>query len=385
MQSGCFICPFAESFFGNMILFNKFVNMKIKAKNIIHRISSDFWILNFSGWMIFTVIYIPSVLRMQNPTWFGGMGILISSLSGFITTSILRYFYRATFTRGLPIEKTILRVILYSLAGGISWHYMDLFLSALVYGFGLVFGALTILMELFETMWSSVVILAWSFIYFSVKFWKSWQVEKEASRELRELATRARLETLRYQLNPHFLFNTLSSLRAMVQKDSVKAREMITKISEFLRYSLTGDDHPEVPLNDELEAIGNYLDIEKVRFGDDLHVEYNIESLAEDYPVPPFLLNPLIENAIKHGITDKNQRLMVNITATVNEKKTLRLSVSNSGVWREPAPGTEGKGLDNIKKRLVFLYPGQHTFTVIKGKEEVEIIIEISRKPVTEK
>ncbi len=385
MQSGCFICPFAESFFGNLILFNKFVNMKIKAENIIHRISSDFWILNFSGWMIFTVIYIPSVLRMQNPTWFGGMGILISSLSGFITTSILRYFYRAIFSRGLPIEKTILRVILYSLAGGISWHYLDLFLSALVYGFDLVFGVLTILMELFETMWSSVVILAWSFIYFSVKFWKSWQVEKEASRELRELATRARLETLRYQLNPHFLFNTLSSLRAMVQKDSVKAREMITKISEFLRYSLTGDDYPEVPLNDELEAIGNYLDIEKVRFGDDLHVEYNIESLAEDYPVPPFLLNPLIENAIKHGITDKNQRLMVNITATVNEEKTLRLSVSNSGVWREPAPGAEGKGLDNIKKRLAFLYPRQHNFTIIKGKEEVEIIIEISRKPVTGK
>ena len=76
---------------------------------------------------------------------------------------------------------------------------------------------------------------------------------------------------------------------------------------------------------------------------------------------------------------------MVNITATVNEKKTLRLSVSNSGIWREPAPGTEGKGLDNIKKRLAFLYPGQHTFTIIKGKEEVEIIIEISRKPVTGK
>ena len=213
---------------------------------------------------------------------------MISSLSGFITTSILRYFYRAIFTRGLPIEKTILRVFIFSLAGGISWHYLDLFLSALVYGFDLAFGVLTILMELFETMWSSVVILAWSFIYFSVKFWKSWQAEKEASRELRELATRARLETLRYQLNPHFLFNTLSSLRAMVQKDSVKAREMITKISEFLRYSLTGDDHPEVPLNDELEAIGNYLDIEKVRFGDDLHVEYNIESLAEDYPGSSF-------------------------------------------------------------------------------------------------
>jgi LytS/YehU family sensor histidine kinase len=200
-----------------------------------------------------------------------------------------------------------------------------------------------------------------------------WVSQKVKTDKALLLARNAQFEMLRYQLNPHFLFNTLSSLRALTSKDNKKAREIITKISEFLRYTLIETDNNEVSLSEEIEVIKNYLDIEKVRFGDDLVVTFNIDSNVKSYPIPILLIHPLVENAIKHGMNTSPMPLKIIISAT-NKDGLLNVSVFNTGEWiDEENTLYHGKGIENIKRRLELFSPNQYDFQVINDDNSVVV------------
>jgi LytS/YehU family sensor histidine kinase len=225
--------------------------------------------------------------------------------------------------------------------------------------------------------------LLWSTIYFGYKFWEVWNEQKIRTERERLLAQAAQLEMLRYQLNPHFLFNTLSSLRALVRVNIEKAEEMITQISEFLRYSLLEGKNSEVPLSKEIEIVKHYLDIEKVRFGDKLIIDYQIDQLAEDYPVPVFLIHPLIENAIKHGMKSNILPLKIVLKAEVSDG-SLNIDVINTGKWIESVPKEDtnntGTGLKNTLKRLEHAYPNNHTFEILKGENTVHVRMKVKKE-----
>jgi len=207
-----------------------------------------------------------------------------------------------------------------------------------------------------------------------------WVSQKEKTDNALALAHNAQYEMLRYQLNPHFLFNTLSSLRALISEDNLKAKEIITKISEFLRYTLIENDNNEVPLLNEIEVIKNYLDLEKVRFEDELLVEFNIDPAAETCPIPIFLIHPLVENAIKHGMQTCPIPLKITISAKMIDN-ILSVSVINTGTWIERrVKNSTGKGLENIKKRLEIFSPTHHYFEVIKNAETVEVKLSLKRR-----
>lgn len=209
-------------------------------------------------------------------------------------------------------------------------------------------------------------------------------MERENALQSLAFANQAQLEMLRYQLNPHFLFNALNSIRASINEDGNRARQMITQLSEFLRHSLIAVENKEISLHEELEAARNYLAIEKIRFEENLEIEYEVEEKAENFPVPCFLLNPLVENAVKHGLQASPNPLKIKISARV-EGERLTLEVANTSNLNS-LPNSNGQnltgtkvGLKNVRARLEKLYGEKGTFELVQEGEFVVARIDISK------
>jgi hypothetical protein len=172
--------------------------------------------------------------------------------------------------------------------------------------------------------------------------------------QLQEEVSRAQLDALRMQLQPHFLFNTLNSAAALVEDDVAGGQRMIARLSDFLRATLTTAEHRDVPLRDELRLLDTYVQIEQIRFGDRLRVVYDVGAEAEEALVPNLILQPLVENAIRHGI----QPSLHGGTVTVRARRdgaSLVLEVVDDGVGLDVAGGGArgtGTGLANTELRL---------------------------------
>ena len=183
--------------------------------------------------------------------------------------------------------------------------------------------------------------------------------------DARSAAQHAQLEALRYQLNPHFLFNTLNSISSLiVTRRNEDAEHMTNKLSTFLRSSLTCDPAGLVPLDDELALIEEYLDIEGVRFGSRLDVEIESDARAGCALIPSFLVQPLVENAIKHGVAPSREPVKVRIAATL-EGGLLCITVENDKVAPDgpSTAGGAGVGLMNVRERLKAVYGETATLT----------------------
>ncbi|NNE99188.1 MAG: histidine kinase [Pyrinomonadaceae bacterium] len=195
---------------------------------------------------------------------------------------------------------------------------------------------------------------------------------------------KAQLDSLKMQLHPHFLFNTLHAVSALIEDDPKGARRVIARLGELLRSTLDIADQQTVPLKQEIELTKLYLEIEQERFGDKLDVEIDVPSSDLDCMVPTLILQPLIENAIKHGIKDAKTKAMIEIRVSRANKK-IEISVSDNGPGFSNSDSIElgdGIGLSNTKARLEQLYGDAHSFKASnneKGGAVVRIIIPCNR------
>lgn len=215
---------------------------------------------------------------------------------------------------------------------------------------------------------------------------KPFRVEEVLARidsqlKISELTYQLQMQMLRYQLNPHFLFNALNSVRSLIYVDQNSAEKMITQLSDYLHYLLSSKEQLENSLAEELSAAENYLAVEKIRFEEKLQVIFNTNHLDKSILVPSFVLQPLLENAIKYGMRTSTKPLMVEITGIITNSE-LALSVINSGKWVEDgksvAQGVSlGVGLNNIKRRLNQLYPSYNSFEINTNNNQVCITIKI--------
>ena len=205
--------------------------------------------------------------------------------------------------------------------------------------------------------------LAHSFVYFR----RAQQRDRRAL-ELEKHLAQARLQALHAQLHPHFLFNTLNAISTLVHSAPNLADDMIANLSTLLRLSLDSATEPEVPLGRELDFLDRYLEIEQLRFGHRLQVEKQIEAAARAALVPTFILQPLVENAIRHGIEPLVAAGRITIAAA-REGASLRMTINDTGVGLPEIAGgvaapVAGIGLANTRARLQSLYPGRHRFTL---------------------
>lgn len=192
----------------------------------------------------------------------------------------------------------------------------------------------------------------------------------------------AQLQVLNMQLHPHFLFNTLNSISTLISEDPQAARQMVLKLSDLLRASLNKIDQPAVPLQQELGLLDCYISIEQTRFKDRLTIEQEIDSTALACEVPTMVLQPLVENAVRHGIAKHKQADRISIVAQRTNGRLL-LEVRNriGRVENNGSPPARGIGLSNTRARLEQLYNGQHSFE-ISNREGGGVVVKLSL-PVT--
>ncbi len=187
------------------------------------------------------------------------------------------------------------------------------------------------------------------------------RLRRLAAREaLRSALFEAKLSALQAQLQPHFLFNALNSLLPLVGSEPERARRMIVRLGDLLRASLLAETTQLVTLERELALLDEYLDIERMRFRDCIQIDIEADAAARSAQVPSFLLQPLVENAIKHGADPQTGRVRIRIEARTGED-SLSLTIRDDGPGiRGPGAGERGIGLTNIRRRLDMLYPGRH-------------------------
>ena len=215
---------------------------------------------------------------------------------------------------------------------------------------------------------------AWSALYYAINFFL--QVEQQADQleRLEAQATSAQLAMLRYQLNPHFLFNTLNSISTLVLlKQTEPANAMLTRLSSFLRHTLVTQPGAKVTVAEEVETLKLYLDIERMRFEERLRTEFRIDPAAANAAIPSLLLQPLVENAIKYGVSAQEEGASITLTAQVIGPR-LRLSVADTGPGIQASDrqgdtqarghASTGVGLANISERLQQAYGAQHRFEI---------------------
>ena len=197
--------------------------------------------------------------------------------------------------------------------------------------------------------------LAWSGLYLALMYGFDVTEEQRRSAELRERAHVAQLRALHSQINPHFLFNSLNSVSALIlDKDTKKAEEMVVQLARFLRLGLAADPTRKIPLEYEIELQRSYLEIEQARFPD-LTVEVSLPDAIKGALVPSLILQPIVENAVKYGVAAAPPNATISIAAR-RDGSRLRLEVVDSGKGNESANGGSGIGLANVRQRLALLH-----------------------------
>ena len=358
--------------------------MKVFSLDKLKALLSSFWVLQLIGWALYGVLIYITFLTVVPPSGrFSLLQVKISrTVAGFLLTSLMRPIYKHLGSdRSVPF--IALLILITSFVFGSLWPFGEQtglwLMNRREFGFSFNWARYPV-----EVLDYSFTLVGWSALYFGIKYWRQWQFEHERTLQAEALANHAQLDMLRYQLNPHFLFNALNSIRASIDEDSQRAKRMVTEFSEFLRYSLLNDNSALVDLRQEIEAIKNYLAIEKIRFEDKLDVTYDFEPAAEKCQLPGFLIHPLVENAVKHGMTNNSGPLKICITARMRDGR-LVVEIANTGRLNTRTPQTNGVGtrigLRNVRERLAKLYPGKSSFSLRQDGAWIRATIEMEVTP----
>ena len=338
-----------------------------------------FILLQLSAWSLYGLVHyvaaLPAVAERER--WHLAGWKAIRALTGCLVSSALPFLYRR-----LPggLERpgvVIVKATVVSYACGFLWAALDRSLLVTV-----------VAMSPLDVNWDRFprgfdldyvfVLLAWSAAYLAARYSTLATERRRESLEQEVLARESQLQALAFQLNPHFLFNALNSIRALVSEDTERARTMITRLAAFLRHGLHAGDQSTVA--EELEAARAYLAIEKARFEDSLETAIGSTAEADGCLLPTRLLQPLVENAVKHGASQPGEPLRVRVQATLVDE-LLCIEVSNDGMLAfGPADSeTPALGLANVRARLALAYAERHRFTLEARDGWVVARVEIRR------
>lgn len=327
----------------------------------------SFWALHLCGWAAIGLSMWIGVLTHVDDPGRAFIGKMIFAITGGTLTLGLRPLYRRLHERSVSIPKFIVASAVCSYLLTVVWSMLHKGSVNLLWQW--VDGKVIVLPSfawlISGTLFYTFIPMAWSVLYVGIKYYQDVQAERERALAAEGQAHRARLRALRYQLNPHFLFNTLNAVSTLiVERQNRDAERMIARLSDFLRLILECDDAPEVPLADELDFARRYLDIEQIRFGDRLVVREDVKPATLSACVPPLLLQPLVENAVRHGIMPREEGGTLVIEARRVGARLL-LRVVDDGPGPSGQNDTDGGvGLSNTKARLQSLYGEDHCFVL---------------------
>ena len=337
-----------------------------------------FWVLQSVGWGTYALIVAIGVaphLRRHGFVAFEVVFVTTTFLSSFVLRLLCRHLWR----KGIPWSTAVLRAVLASGLLAIPCAIAAQIAELAAGGVPITWHSLAAAFE--GVLFAMFILISWTGLYFTVKHYEALQAERERTLEAEGLARQARLEMLRYQLNPHFLFNTLNGISTLISEgDASGANAMLVRLSRLLRSTLEENTFEEIPLKREIAITEEYLAIEKARLGSRLNVNMMIAPNTMDVFVPALLLQPLVENAIRHGIGPRAEGGTLAIDAYL-DGESLHLNVSDDGVGARSTDGQQerprgGIGLANTIERLRVLYGADHGLIVkwpVEGGCRIEV------------
>jgi sensor histidine kinase YesM len=334
----------------------------------------NFWIAQIFGWTLLS----GSILAIQFTAGLPMEKILYNSLTpmlvGFILTSVYRYIIRKLDWRNWSLNKTLVFLI------GSTFILTSVFMLAVFIVIRFAYGlhALGIAGFLGNMFTFTLIILTWNLIYFSIHYFNNWTAAELEKWKLAAEIKDAQLGSLKSQIQPHFVFNTINNIRSLILEDKEKAREMLLNFSDMFRYALKNTSHSKVKLGEELEIVNQYLELLSIQYEDKLQYKIHVEEDLEDLKLPPMMLQLLVENAVKHGISQFTEGGTILIDIKQAEK-FLNIEVRNTGNLNASSTLEDhlGVGLENIRKRLDLIYSGKATMNIREIDNHVLAAIKI--------
>lgn len=327
--------------------------------------TSVYWICQIFGWFAFVFV---------NAVFFGISSE--ASLTGYLSLVLLfllgisfSHLYRNIIIRFKWLTvKTIALIPRFLLSA--------IILGVITYAVGVVFNSIISFEKIQFTkndiagaLNLSFIYLVWSLIYFLVNFIENYRKEEIKNLRYEASMNEIELNKLKSQLNPHFMFNAMNSIRALIDENPDKAKQALTQFSNILRNALQMGKTKLVPFSQELQLVKDYLDVESIRYEERLQVSYNLDAASNDFDIPPMMLQTIVENAIKHGISKVAKGGFINISSKV-EKDRLIISIKNTGKLNfSEINNSKGYGVNNTQHRLSLLYGENASFKIQQSIE----------------
>lgn len=334
-----------------------------------------YWTAQVTGWSTYVFILALWTLFTDQFEWPIVKVWATVFFTGIMVSHLFRHVIIALKWLHLSLYQAVLRLFVASVFFG--------FLCALIHGVisDLFFEDIRPMITWPLTDLVQVVVayapelLIWSLIYFAWNYFRNYEREEIKNLRLEAYKNEIELNNLKSQLNPHFMFNAMNSIRALIDEDPELAKRSITQLSMILRNTLIVGKHKLIPFEEELRVVMNYLELEGIRYEERLKVEYDIDDRVAKEPFPPLMLQTLVENAIKHGIA----KLVTGGVIKIQAKKTKNgysVAVENSGKINGNEVPETGIGLANTRKRLELLYRGDADFDFYRSGKNVVAKIE---------
>lgn len=349
------------------------MNISEKKRNII------FWVLQFLGWGFINLLSIFIIKKVSLELVI--YSIIAGMFIGIFSTSLLRWYLKRKVQFNDFGLNEILKIAM-------SFLVTSALFAAMNYSFGYLYahyGPSFTEEELqffknYDGFWIQAfnalfLIGAWLVTYLVIKLLLKLNKDRIERLQLNTSLKQAQLNTLKGQINPHFMFNSLNNIRGLMLEDVEKSREMLTKLSEMLRYSLTKNSMNGIAVGEELEMVDNYIALAKIQFEKRLEFVKNIDPEVLELQIPPMIIQLLVENAAKHGISNLRDggKIHLNIQSGNDE---LEIVVSNTGKL-QISKGSTQLGLNNIRQRLNLLYGDRASFDLNEKDGEVVATIKI--------
>lgn len=329
-----------------------------------------YWLCQIIGWSFYGLLQIVLYAIAQKPDLNYVLGELILVVFYIASTHFIRFSLIRFGWLDLSLSRLIPRILLLVLVISIFNYGTQISYTQLAGELSKRdFMLIPVILNLFGPL---VIYSIWTMIYLSFHYFENYNKSLKYEAVLRE----TELKNLRSQLNPHFIFNALNSIRALVDENPKASKTAITQLSNILRNSLMVDRQRLVHFAEELKTIKDYLALESIRYEERLSTKLDIDPVSEDYLIPPLMIQTLVENGIKHGIANLKEGGEISIKTEVSENN-LHVEIRNAGQLKlNEETNDSGFGLINTKKRLALIY-GEEAHFSIKNENEETVLTKI--------
>ncbi len=329
---------------------------------------SKYWLCQIGGWSTYIIVYtfFYVTLRTKEQQYFFEV-LFLDAIIGIAITHLMRAFIRKNGLLEVQLDKQIIFMFLTTVGSSFLFAFASIYLEDALGLTSEAFKQYTLINKTLRASFGSFLFLIiWNLIYFTYHYVLKSQQQQLDKVKLQSLVKELELKTIKAHINPHFIFNALNSIRALVDENPIRARQAITELSHLLRSSMLAEKVETAPFSKELTIVKNYLALEHIRFEDRLKVEYDIDEDTLNQPVPPMMLQTLVENAIKHGISKIIEGGIIKIISDFRDNHH-ELVVKNTGHLNGDY-NPDGFGLSSTKSRLKLLY-GENAHFEIKNIE----------------